>query len=159
MLCYSSHRRFPTLHHSTLICSNDIDHLDPPCISLMKTQVINLRSKNPSCNPPPLLFSSHSRHSPNQWRNTLSGLIVTDAIIYWTLKFLRFAVHIREVYMLTAPFFASNTMIVAYFFGKELWNSGAGLVTAALTAICSEYISRSVAVLMRFFSMSTTKPT
>ncbi|KAI3517948.1 hypothetical protein L1887_06203 [Cichorium endivia] len=63
------------------------------------------------------------------------GLIVTDAIIYWTLKFLRFAVHIREVYMLTAPFFASNTMIVAYFFGKELWNSGAGLVTAALTAI------------------------
>ncbi|KAI3789184.1 hypothetical protein L2E82_01974 [Cichorium intybus] len=111
MLCYSSHRRFPTLHHSTLICSNDIDHLDPPCISLMKTQ----------------------------------GLIVTDAIIYWTLKFLRFAVDIREVYMLTAPFFASNTMIVAYFFGKDLWNSGAGLVTAALTAICSEYISRSVA--------------
>ncbi|KAI3781766.1 hypothetical protein L2E82_11790 [Cichorium intybus] len=138
MLCYSSHRRFPTLHHSTLICSNDIDHLDPPCISLMKTQAATRRINGGTLYP---------------------GLIVTDAIIYWTLKFLRFAVDIREVYMLTAPFFASNTMIVAYFFGKELWNSGAGLVTAALTVICSEYISRSVAVLMRFFSMSTTKPT
>lgn len=47
--------------------------------------------------------------------------------------------------MLTAPFFASNTTIVAYFFGKELWDSGAGLVAAALIAICPGYISRSVA--------------
>lgn len=73
------------------------------------------------------------------------GLMVTAAIIYWTLKFLRFAVHIREVCVLTAPFFASNTTIVAYFFGKELWDSGAGLVAAALIAICPGYISRSVA--------------
>ncbi|XP_076952819.1 dolichyl-diphosphooligosaccharide--protein glycosyltransferase subunit STT3B-like [Bidens hawaiensis] len=73
------------------------------------------------------------------------GLMVTAALIYWTLKFLRFAVHIREVCVLTAPFFASNTTIVAYFFGKELWDSGAGLVAAALIAICPGYISRSVA--------------
>lgn len=73
------------------------------------------------------------------------GLMVTAAILYWTLKFLRFAVHIREICVLTAPFFASNTTIVAYFFGKELWDSGAGLVAAALIAICPGYISRSVA--------------
>ncbi|XP_024990333.1 dolichyl-diphosphooligosaccharide--protein glycosyltransferase subunit STT3B [Cynara cardunculus var. scolymus] len=73
------------------------------------------------------------------------GLMVTAAVIYWALKFLRFAVHIREVCVLTAPFFASNTTIVAYFFGKELWDSGAGLVAAALIAICPGYISRSVA--------------
>ncbi|KAF2296822.1 hypothetical protein GH714_005585 [Hevea brasiliensis] len=73
------------------------------------------------------------------------GLMVTAAIIYWTLRFLRFAVHIREVCVLTAPFFASNTTIVAYFFGKEIWDSGAGLVAAALIAICPGYISRSVA--------------
>ncbi|GFS36278.1 staurosporin and temperature sensitive 3-like b [Actinidia rufa] len=73
------------------------------------------------------------------------GLMVTAALIYWSLRFLRFAVHIREVCVLTAPFFASNTTIVAYFFGKELWDSGAGLVSAALIAICPGYISRSVA--------------
>ncbi|KAI3735731.1 hypothetical protein L6452_15241 [Arctium lappa] len=73
------------------------------------------------------------------------GLMVTAAVIYWALRFLRFAVHIREVCVLTAPFFASNTTIVAYFFGKELWDSGAGLVAAALIAICPGYISRSVA--------------
>ncbi|KAI3922890.1 hypothetical protein MKW98_007021 [Papaver atlanticum] len=73
------------------------------------------------------------------------GLMVTASLIYWTLRFLRFAVHIREVCVLTAPFFASNTTIVAYFFGKEIWDSGAGLVAAALIAICPGYISRSVA--------------
>lgn len=34
---------------------------------------------------------------------------------------------------------------MAYFFGKEIWDSGAGLVAAALIAICPGYISRSVA--------------
>ena len=71
--------------------------------------------------------------------------MVTAAIIYWGLRFLRFAVHIREVCVLTAPFFASNTTLVAYFFGKEIWDTGAGLVAAALIAICPGYISRSVA--------------
>ncbi|KMZ59595.1 Dolichyl-diphosphooligosaccharide-protein glycosyltransferasesubunit STT3A [Zostera marina] len=73
------------------------------------------------------------------------GLMVTAACIYWLMRFLRFFVHIREVCVLTAPFFASNTTIVAYFFGKEIWDSGAGLVAAALIAICPGYISRSVA--------------
>ncbi|XP_068646986.1 dolichyl-diphosphooligosaccharide--protein glycosyltransferase subunit STT3B-like isoform X2 [Aristolochia californica] len=73
------------------------------------------------------------------------GLMVTAGAIYWVLRFLRFFVHIREVCVLTAPFFASNTTLVAYFFGKELWDSGAGLVAAALIAICPGFISRSVA--------------
>ncbi|CAL9046401.1 dolichyl-diphosphooligosaccharide--protein glycosyltransferase subunit STT3B [Musa acuminata AAA Group] len=73
------------------------------------------------------------------------GLMVTAALIYRALRFLTFAVHIREVCVLTAPFFASNTTLVAYFFGKEIWDAGAGLVAAALIAICPGYISRSVA--------------
>ncbi|MCO5603205.1 hypothetical protein L7F22_057352 [Adiantum nelumboides] len=73
------------------------------------------------------------------------GLMVTAALMYWALRLLSFAVHIRDVCVMTAPFFASNTTLVAYFFGKEIWDSGAGLVAAALIAICPGYISRSVA--------------
>ncbi|OAY76806.1 dolichyl-diphosphooligosaccharide--protein glycosyltransferase subunit STT3B [Ananas comosus] len=73
------------------------------------------------------------------------GLMVTAALIYRALRLLTFAVHIREVCVLTAPFFAANTTLVAYFFGKEIWDSGAGLAAAALIAICPGYISRSVA--------------
>lgn len=73
------------------------------------------------------------------------GLMVTAALLYWALRFLSFAVHIRDVCVLTAPFFASNTTVVAYFFGKEIWDTGAGIVAAALIAICPGYISRSVA--------------
>lgn len=67
------------------------------------------------------------------------------AALYKILHFLRFAVHIREVCVLTAPFFASNTAIVAHFFGKEVWDFGAGIATTAFIAICPGYISRSVA--------------
>ncbi|KAH7387680.1 hypothetical protein KP509_16G036300 [Ceratopteris richardii] len=73
------------------------------------------------------------------------GLMVTAAVLYWTLRLLSFMVHIRDVCVLTAPFFASNTTLVAYFFGKEIWDTGAGIVAAALIAICPGYISRSVA--------------
>ncbi|EFJ19648.1 oligosaccharyltransferase subunit STT3 [Selaginella moellendorffii] len=73
------------------------------------------------------------------------GLMVTAALLYWTLRLLSFAVHIRDVCVLTAPFFASNTAMVGYFFGKELKDPGTGLVAAAFLAICPGYISRSVA--------------
>lgn len=73
------------------------------------------------------------------------GLMVTAALLYWGLRALSVAVHIKDVCVLTAPFFASNTTIVAYFFGKELRDSGTGLVAAAFIAICPGYISRSVA--------------
>eukprot|EP00897_Mesotaenium_endlicherianum_P006913 jgi/Mesen1/624/ME000108S10787 len=73
------------------------------------------------------------------------GLMVTAASLYNLLHFLSLKVHIRDVCVLLAPFFASNTAMVAYFFGKELRDSGTGLVAAAFLAICPGYISRSVA--------------
>lgn len=73
------------------------------------------------------------------------GLMVTAALLYWLLQFLSFTVHIRDVCVLTAPFFASNTTLVAYLFGKEIRDTGTGLIAAALIAICPGYISRSVA--------------
>jgi dolichyl-diphosphooligosaccharide--protein glycosyltransferase len=73
------------------------------------------------------------------------GLMVTAALEYWALRFLSIAVNIKDVCVLTAPFFASNTTIVTYFFGKELRDSGTGLIAAAFMAICPGYISRSVA--------------
>ncbi|KAM1033825.1 hypothetical protein FF1_037271 [Malus domestica] len=47
--------------------------------------------------------------------------------------------------VLTAPFFSSNTTLVAYFFGKLIWDTSAGLVAVALIVICPGYIFRSVA--------------
>ncbi|KAK1262573.1 Dolichyl-diphosphooligosaccharide--protein glycosyltransferase subunit STT3B [Acorus gramineus] len=73
------------------------------------------------------------------------GLMVTAHLLHRAISAIRFAVHIREVCVLTAPFFASNTAVVAYLFGKEVWDTGAGLVAAALIAVCPGYISRSVA--------------
>ncbi|KAG2575667.1 hypothetical protein PVAP13_7KG376200 [Panicum virgatum] len=73
------------------------------------------------------------------------GLMVTAALLHRLLRALSLAVHIREVCVLTAPFFAANTTLVAYAFGREIWDSGAGLVAAALIAIVPGYISRSVA--------------
>ncbi|KAJ6842517.1 uncharacterized protein M6B38_301540 [Iris pallida] len=73
------------------------------------------------------------------------GLMLTAALLHSVLRLLRFAVHIREVCVLTAPFFAANTTLVAYLFGTEIYNPSAGLVAAALIAICPGYISRSVA--------------
>ncbi|CAI7854277.1 unnamed protein product [Closterium sp. NIES-53] len=73
------------------------------------------------------------------------GLMVTSAVIYWALHALSLVVHIRDVCVMTAPFFASNTAMVAYFFGKEIRDSGTGLIAAIFLAICPGYISRSVA--------------
>eukprot|EP00898_Chlorokybus_atmophyticus_P005715 jgi/Chlat1/6144/Chrsp41S05700 len=73
------------------------------------------------------------------------GLMWTSAIIYWILRALSLPVHIREVCVLTAPFFASNTAMVTYFFGKEVKDSSTGLLAAAFIAIVPGYISRSVA--------------
>lgn len=73
------------------------------------------------------------------------GLMLTAGGLYWLLHALSLTVHIREVCVLLAPFFASNTAMVAYFFGKELKDSSTGLIAAAFMAICPGYISRSVA--------------
>mmetsp|Transcript_22783 Transcript_22783/g.37492 ORF Transcript_22783/g.37492 Transcript_22783/m.37492 type:complete len:708 (+) Transcript_22783:69-2192(+) len=73
------------------------------------------------------------------------GLMYTAAILYWILNGLSLTVNIRNVCVLTAPFFASNTAIVTYLFGKELRDVETGLVAAALIAVVPGYISRSVA--------------
>lgn len=73
------------------------------------------------------------------------GLMVTAAAVYWVLNAFNITVQIRNVCVLLAPWFASNTAIVTYFFTKEAWNESAGLLAAATIAIVPGYISRSVA--------------
>lgn len=73
------------------------------------------------------------------------GLMFTAAIMYKVLTWCTLWVKLRDVCVLTAPFFAGNTAILAYFFGKDLGDSDTGLVAAALMAIVPGYISRSVA--------------
>lgn len=74
------------------------------------------------------------------------GLMFTSAVMYWILQALNFTVEIRNICVMTAPFFASLTAIATYLFTKEVHNStGAGLAAAGLMAIVPGYISRSVA--------------
>ncbi|KAL6057729.1 oligosaccharyl transferase stt3 subunit [Balamuthia mandrillaris] len=73
------------------------------------------------------------------------GLMFTAAAVHWVLHSLHLTVDIRNVCVLLAPWFASNTAIATYFFTKEAWDSSAGLVAAAMIAIVPGYISRSVA--------------
>lgn len=71
--------------------------------------------------------------------------MVTAAAVYWVLNFFNITVNIRNVCVLLAPWFASNTALATYFLTKEVKNSSAGLVAAAMIAIVPGYISRSVA--------------
>ena len=72
--------------------------------------------------------------------------MVTAAAVYWVLHFFNFTVEIRNVCVLLAPWFASNTAIATYLFTKEAYKTtGAGLVAAIFVAIVPGYISRSVA--------------
>eukprot|EP00741_Cyanophora_paradoxa_P009382 tig00000144_g9088.t1 len=73
------------------------------------------------------------------------GLMYTSAVLYWALNKIALAVNIRNVCVLTAPFFASNTAMVTYLFGKEIRDTETGLVSAILIALVPGYISRSVA--------------
>jgi len=74
------------------------------------------------------------------------GLMLTAAVVHWVLHFLNITVDIRNVCVLLAPFFASNTAMITYLFAKEVDDSKAtGLVAAAMIGIVPGYISRSVA--------------
>jgi len=73
------------------------------------------------------------------------GLMVTAAAVYWVLHFFHFTVQIRNVCVLLAPWFASNTTVATYLLTKEAFNTTAGVVAAAFVAIVPGYISRSVA--------------
>eukprot|EP01112_Ceratiomyxa_fruticulosa_P012586 TRINITY_DN3491_c0_g3_i1.p1 TRINITY_DN3491_c0_g3~~TRINITY_DN3491_c0_g3_i1.p1 ORF type:complete len:705 (+),score=140.54 TRINITY_DN3491_c0_g3_i1:176-2290(+) len=73
------------------------------------------------------------------------GLMATAAAVYWVLNAFNLTVNIRNVCVLLAPWFASNTALVTYFFAKEIKDASTGLVAAAFIAIVPGYISRSVA--------------
>jgi dolichyl-diphosphooligosaccharide--protein glycosyltransferase len=63
------------------------------------------------------------------------GLMVTSAMVYWTLRALHFTVDIRNVCVLLAPWMSSNTAVATYLLTKEVKNSSAGLVAAAFIAV------------------------
>jgi len=73
------------------------------------------------------------------------GLMVTAAAIFWVLNYFNITINIRNVCVLLAPWFASNTTLATYFITKETKNTSAGLVAAGFIAIIPGYISRSVA--------------
>lgn len=61
--------------------------------------------------------------------------MVTAAMVFWVLNYFHITVNIRNVCVLLAPWFASNTSLVTYFLTKEVKNSSAGLLAAAMIAI------------------------
>jgi dolichyl-diphosphooligosaccharide--protein glycosyltransferase len=73
------------------------------------------------------------------------GLMATAAVVFWLLNAVNITVNIRNVCVLLAPWFASNTAMATYFFAKEIKDSSTGLVAAAFISIVPGYISRSVA--------------
>src|SRR3546814_9350650 len=56
------------------------------------------------------------------------GLMFTAGAVYHALHALNITIDIRNVCVLLAPWFASNTAIVTYFFTKEIHSKSAGLV-------------------------------
>ena len=79
------------------------------------------------------------------FRFFFTGLMVTSAFIYHVLHFINVTIDIRNMCVFLAPLFSSLTTLVTYHLTRELKDSGAGLVAAAMIAIVPGYISRSVA--------------
>lgn len=73
------------------------------------------------------------------------GLMLTSAVLYHVMNFLHISIDVRNVCVFLAPLFSSFTTIVTYLLTKELKDTGAGLVAAAMISIVPGYISRSVA--------------
>lgn len=73
------------------------------------------------------------------------GLMITSAVIYHAMHFVNLTIDIRNVCVFLAPLFSSLTTVVTYILTRELMDSGAGLVAAAMISIVPGYISRSVA--------------
>jgi len=71
--------------------------------------------------------------------------MVTSAFFYHIMHFLNVTIDIRNVCVFLAPLFSSLTTLVTYNLARELKDTGAGLVAAAMIAIVPGYISRSVA--------------
>lgn len=74
------------------------------------------------------------------------GLMVTSSVIKWTLDFLSFPLHIRNICVFIGPVFAGFTSISAFMFTKECTNKvEAGLLAALFISIIPSIMSRSVA--------------
>ncbi|KAL0481279.1 oligosaccharide transferase STT3 subunit [Acrasis kona] len=73
------------------------------------------------------------------------GIQITAAVMYWALRALNLTVDLRNVCVLTSPFFASNTALTTYHFTKEIKGPSSALIAAAFIGIVPGYISRSVA--------------
>ncbi|CAH8824479.1 unnamed protein product [Trichobilharzia szidati] len=73
------------------------------------------------------------------------GLMVTSSFIYSLLHAIHVTIDIRNVCVFLAPLFSSFTTLVTFLLTRELQDSGAGLLAAAMVAIVPGYISRSVA--------------
>lgn len=73
------------------------------------------------------------------------GLMVTSAALHGVLHALHIPIDVRNVCVFLAPTFSSLTTLVTYALTRELYDSGSGLVAAALISIVPGYISRSVA--------------
>lgn len=65
--------------------------------------------------------------------------------MYWILRALNFTVDIRNVCVLTSPFFAGLTALSTYMFTREVKGPSAALLASIMIAIVPGYISRSVA--------------
>lgn len=61
--------------------------------------------------------------------------MITSAVVYWLLHAVNLTVNIRNVCVMLAPFFASNTTLAAYLFTSEMKDASAGLVAAAFISI------------------------
>lgn len=73
------------------------------------------------------------------------GLMITSTVIYNILHFVNLTLEIRNICVFLAPLFSSFTTIITFLLTKELKDTRAGLIAAAMIAIVPGYISRSVA--------------
>jgi len=73
------------------------------------------------------------------------GLMLTAGLVHNVLNYFNITVNIRNVCVLLAPWFSSNTALAAYFLVRQVKSKGAALFAAAFMAIVPAYISRSVA--------------
>lgn len=71
--------------------------------------------------------------------------MITSTVIYNILHFINVTLEIRNICVFLAPLFSSFTTIITFLLTKELKDTGAGLIAAAMIAIVPGYISRSVA--------------
>lgn len=71
--------------------------------------------------------------------------MITSTVIYNVLHFINITLEIRNICVFLAPLFSSFTTIITFLLTKELKDTRAGLIAAAMIAIVPGYISRSVA--------------